>query len=99
MFAENGVFGDQHFFDLLLRRASYITSSMTSSRMARRPLAPVFWVKAFRAMAPNAPSVNLSFTFSKERSFSYCLVRAFLGSVRILHQGAFIELIQGGDDR
>ena len=62
---------------------SYITSSITSSRMERRPRAPVFCLNALRATATTAFSVNFNFTFSKARSFSYCLRSAFLGSVRM----------------
>ena len=39
---------------------SYITSSMISSMIARRPRAPVFRRMASRAMAASAPSVNFS---------------------------------------
>jgi len=48
---------------------SYITSNMMFSMMARRPRAPDFLLIASLAMAPIAPSVKRSFTFSRSNSF------------------------------
>src|SRR5678815_370285 len=63
--------------------SSYMISSMTSSRMARRPRAPVPRLSASLAMAATASSVNLSRTFSRSKYFWYCLMIAFFGSLRI----------------
>src|SRR5262245_61460904 len=62
---------------------SYMISSMTSSRIARRPRAPVPRLSASRAIAATASSVNLSRTFSRSKYFWYCLMIAFLGSRRM----------------
>ena len=52
--------------------------------MERSALAPVFFSRAFSAIASIASSSNSSLTSSSSRSFSYCLSMAFLGSLRIL---------------
>ena len=62
---------------------SYITSVITSSIMARSPLAPVFLSNESFATAFIASSSNLNFTPSSSRSFLYCFVMAFFGSTRI----------------
>ncbi len=62
---------------------SYITSSIVSSRMARRPRAPDLRRSASRAIATSAPSVNLRCTPSISNSFWYCRVSAFFGSFRM----------------
>src|SRR5207344_298043 len=63
--------------------SSYMISSMTSSRMARSPRAPVPRLSASLAMAATASSVNLRRTFSRSKYFWYCLMMAFLGSRRM----------------
>src|SRR6185312_3055877 len=62
---------------------SNITSVMISSRMARNPRAPVPRLSAFPATARNALSSNVIFTSSSSKSLVYCLVSAFLGSLRM----------------
>ncbi len=62
---------------------SYITSSSTSSRMARRPRAPVPRNSACSATASRASGVNSSSTLSSAKTRSYCFVSAFFGSIRI----------------
>ena len=62
---------------------SYMISSIYSSRMALRALAPVCFSIAISAMASRAPSSNSNFTSSIARSFWYCFKIAFLGSLRI----------------
>ena len=52
---------------------SYMMSSITFSRIARRPRAPDLRLSASRAIAVSAPSVNLSCTLSISKSFWYCL--------------------------
>ena len=79
--------------------SSYMISSMTSSRMARSPRAPVPRLSASRAMAATASSVNLSRTFSRSKYFWYCLMIAFFGSREDAHQRLIVEVVQGGDDR
>src|SRR5581483_7279852 len=61
----------------------YIRSSISSSRIIRRPRAPTLRARASRAMACRASSVNLSLTFSNSNKRWYCLVIAFLGRIRI----------------
>src|SRR5918996_2977233 len=63
--------------------SSYMISSMTSSRIARRPRAPVPRLSASRTMAATASSVNLRRTFSRSKYFWYCLMIAFFGSLRM----------------
>ena len=69
-----------------------MTLSSTSSRMARRPRAPVARRMACSATASRASSVNSSSTFSSSKNFWYCLTRAFLGSTRMLHQRLLVEV-------
>ena len=64
--------------------ASYITSSIIVSIIALNPLAPDFRSNAFLAIALNASSSNFKTTPSYSRSFLYCFVNAFFGSVKIL---------------
>ncbi len=49
--------------------------------MARSPLAPVFLSSALSAMALTASSVNSRPTPSSSKSFAYCLISEFLGSL------------------
>ena len=70
---------------------SYITSSSTSSRMARRPRAPVPRSSACSATASSASGVNSSSTLSSAKTRSYCRVSAFLGSIEDLHQRVLEE--------
>ena len=49
----------------------------------RKPRAPDLRFNASLAIATRAPSVNLSLTSSNSNNRSYCLVRAFFGSLRI----------------
>src|SRR5262249_38771786 len=72
-----------HSFRPWIDGSSYMMSSMTSSRMARSPRAPVPRLSASRAMAATASSVNLSRTFSRSKYFWYCLMIAFFGSRRM----------------
>src|SRR5262249_48209521 len=72
-----------HSFSPWIEGRSYMISSMTSSRMARSPRAPVPRLSASRAMAATASSVNLSRTFSRSKYFWYCLMIAFFGSRRV----------------
>ena len=65
-----------------------MVSIMTDSRIARKPLAPVFLSCAFFATALTASSVKVSFTPSISNSFVYCFVIAFFGSVRIFTRAA-----------
>ena len=46
----------------LLLGISYIVSSIAASKIALKPLAPVFFSKAFLAAATKASLVNLKFT-------------------------------------
>jgi hypothetical protein len=62
---------------------SYMGSSSICSRMERSPRAPVFRSIALRATARRASSRISSSHPSISNIFMYCLVRAFLGSVRI----------------
>src|SRR2546422_640968 len=62
---------------------SNMMSVIISSRMARRPRAPVPRLSAFCAMALSASFSMLSRTSSSSNSFWYCLVSAFLGSTRM----------------
>ena len=62
---------------------AYIISSIMLSIIERRPLAPVFLSIAFEAMAESASGVKESFTPSRSRSLTYCLIIEFLGSVRM----------------
>ena len=59
-------------------------SVMISSRIERRPLAPVFLSIASEATASSASLSNSSSAPSIPISFLYCLTREFFGSVRIL---------------
>src|SRR5207237_7826624 len=72
-----------HSLSPWIEGSSYMISSMTSSRIARRPRAPVPRLSASLAIAATASSVNLRRTFSRSKYFWYCLVIAFLGSLRI----------------
>ena len=72
------------FSTLLKEGNSNITSSNACSIIERNPRAPVLRSNARLAIAPNAASRNSSSTPSMANSFWYCLVNAFLGSVRIL---------------
>ena len=74
-------------------------SSMTSSRIARSPRAPVPRFIASRAIAATASSVNLSRTFSRSKYFWYCLMIAFFGSREDAHQRRLVQVVQGGDHR
>jgi len=58
-------------------------SSMQASMMARRPRAPDLRLTASRDTAESALSVNRRLTPSISKSFWYCLIRAFLGSLRM----------------
>ena len=51
--------------------------------MARKPRAPVLRCNASSAISSNASSSNVNSTPSRDRIFSYCLVNAFFGFVRI----------------
>src|ERR1041385_5132371 len=62
---------------------SNIRSVITVSRMARSPRAPVERLIALRATARSASASKVSPTSSSSNSFTYCLVMAFLGSIRI----------------
>ena len=62
---------------------SYIRSSITFSRIERRPRAPDLRASAWRATARSAPSEKRSRTSSNSKSFWYCLTSAFFGSVRM----------------
>ena len=62
---------------------SYIKSIMVFSMIARSPLAPVFLVIDFSAMALIADSSNSNFTPSNSNSFSYCFTKEFFGSFKI----------------
>ena len=62
---------------------SYIIRVMTSSRMARRPRAPMPRSTARPATASRASGVNSRSTSSYSINFRYCFTREFLGSVRI----------------
>ena len=62
---------------------SYMTSSSTSSRMARSPRAPVPRSSACSATASRASSVNSSSTWSSSKVRLYWRVRAFFGSTRM----------------
>ena len=62
---------------------SYIMSSMKSSIIDRKALAPVFLFIALAAISFNASSVNLKSTSSIASNFLYCLIIAFFGSVSI----------------
>ena len=72
-----------HSFRPWMEGRSYMISSMTSSRIARSPRAPVPRLSASRAIAATASSVNLSRTFSRSKYFWYCLMIAFFGSRRM----------------
>jgi len=58
-------------------------SSMTSSRIARRPRAPVFICNALRATSISASSSRCRSTESSSKSFWYCLTMELRGRVRI----------------
>ena len=58
-------------------------SSMSSSRIMRRPRAPTLRAMAWRAIARRASSLNFRRTFSNSNRRWYCLTIAFLGRVRI----------------
>src|SRR5690606_22804840 len=58
---------------------SYITSSMTSSRIARSPRAPELRRAASSAIAVSASGRKFSFTPSSSNSRWYCLASAFRG--------------------
>src|SRR6202000_2339225 len=60
-----------------------MVSSRMSSRMERRPRAPVLRAMALRATAFRASSVNVRPTFSMSNRRTYCFTKAFFGSVRI----------------
>ncbi|OGL05652.1 MAG: hypothetical protein A3I03_12210 [Candidatus Rokubacteria bacterium RIFCSPLOWO2_02_FULL_68_19] len=77
-----------HSLSPWMEGSSYMTSSITSSRIARSPRAPVPRFRAFLAMATTASSVNLRRTFSRSKYFWYCFMMAFLGSRRILISAA-----------
>src|SRR6266704_2028860 len=62
---------------------SNMRSSSTCSRMERRPRAPVFRARAFVAIACSACGRTSRSTPSMPKSFWYCLIRAFFGSVSI----------------
>ena len=71
-------------FHLLLRSGKLnIVSRSIFSSIVLNPLAPVFLSNAFLAIDESASLVNSSFTFSKPKSFWYCLTKAFFGLVRI----------------
>ena len=61
--------------------SSYITSRSVLSTIYLRDLAPVFCVSAISAAASRACSVNSRSTLSMWKSYWYCLMMAFLGSV------------------
>src|SRR5580704_15218523 len=60
-----------------------IRSSISSSRIMRKPRAPTLRAMACRAMARRASSLNFRRTFSNSNRRWYCLIMAFLGRVRI----------------
>src|SRR5919198_6025750 len=62
---------------------SYMMSSITSSRIERRPRAPVLRRAASLATARSASSAKDRWIFSYSKSFWNCFTRAFLGSTRI----------------
>ncbi len=62
----------------------YMVSIITLSIMERSPLAPVLRSNALSAMAQMASSSKVSCTSSMSNSFWYCLIKAFLGSFKIL---------------
>ena len=62
---------------------SYMISSSTSSRIARRPRAPVPRSSAWSAIASSASSANSSSTSSNSKNLRYCLISAFFGSTRM----------------
>src|SRR5205809_2358862 len=62
---------------------SNMMSVIISSRMARRPRAPVPRLIAFCAIALRASFSIVSRTSSSSNSFWYCLESAFLGSIRM----------------
>ena len=62
---------------------SNMRSSRVCSSIERKPRAPVLRASAFFAMALSACGLASSSTPSMLNSFWYCLIRAFLGSVRI----------------
>ena len=64
--------------------------------MERRPRAPSLRVMAWSAMASRAPSSKISSTSSMSKSLANCLVTAFLGWVRMRHQGLPVQGLEGG---
>ena len=54
------------------------------SSIVLNPLAPVLLLNAFSAIESNAPLPNSKLTLSSSNIFSYCLISAFLGSVKTL---------------
>ena len=63
---------------------SNIVSSRMSSRIERRPRAPVLRAMARLAIALSASSVKVSCASSSSNRRWYCLTSAFLGSVRMV---------------
>jgi hypothetical protein len=74
----------KHFSTSSLDGISNMISSIASSIIPLRPLAPVFLSMAFFAIRLKASSSNSRSTPSILNSSLYCFTRAFLGSVRIL---------------
>src|SRR5699024_6479487 len=73
----------RHAFSVSSDGALYMISIMTFSMIALKPLAPVFLLREVSAMASSASSSKVSSTPSSSSIFWYCLVIAFLGSVKI----------------
>ena len=78
---------------------SYMTLSSTSSRIARRPRAPVPRSSAWSATASSASSVNSSSTSSNSKNLRYCLTSAFFGSTRMRIERLLVEVGDRADDR
>src|SRR5690554_6852292 len=62
---------------------SYMTSIIMFSTIDLSPLAPVFWLIDFSAIASIASSLNSRSTLSILREAAYCLMMEFFGSVII----------------
>src|SRR5512137_1358155 len=70
-----------HSFTFSREGSSYMISSMQDSMMARRPRAPDLRLIASRETAERALSVKRRLTPSISKSFWYCLMSAFFGSL------------------
>ena len=76
---------------------SYIISIIEDSRIDLNPLAPVFRLIAWATISWIAHSVNSKWTSSSLNNFWYCLVNAFLGSVRILYKAFSSNFLSGAE--